>query len=296
MSATAIGLLAGLVAALCFGLGDFVAQSLTRQRGWLVASLAVQIVSVLALVTIGPIWPGLPARFDQAELALALGTANTLGIVALYRAFELGKLSLVSPIAGSMGAFTLIFAWLAGETPPALVLPGLAFVLVGIALAGVAPPSDEPQRPRLTGSRGLGWALISAIAFGWVFLRLGDLADALGSTWSVLALRVVAIPWLLVVAGLMRTPLRDRPGEPERPPLSRTSLVAVALLDTSGLLALSLGGELGQASVAAVLASAFPLVTIALARVRLREQLAWWQWLGVTAILVGVAWLGTARE
>lgn len=290
MSATTIGLLAGLSAALCFGCGDFLAQSLARARGWLAASLAVQLVSVVLLALLGLAWPGPPTRLAQLELALGLGSANALGIVGLYRAFELGKLSLVSPIAGSMGAFTLLFAWLGGAAPPLLVLPGLALVLLGIVAASVPDEHDEAGA-RARGLHGVGWALLSSLAFGWVFLRLGELGSALGSTWSVLALRVVAIPWLVLVALATRKPL----AEPSRRQ-GRAALLAVALLDSSGLLALSIGGELGDASVASVLSSAFPVVTIALAHRRLRERLAWWQWLGVAAIVLGVAWVAFWRN
>lgn len=289
MGATTIGLLAGLLAALCFGLGDFFAQSLARERGWLAASLAVQVVSVVLLTLLGLAWPGPPTRLDHLALALGLGSANALGIVGLYRAFELGKLSLVSPIAGSMGAFTLLFAWLGGAAPPPLVLPGLVLVLLGIAAASV--PSEHADAQARRGVRGLGWALLSAIAFGWVFLRLGELGSELGATWSVLVLRVVAIPWLVLVALATRRPLVS-----DAPRSGRAALLAVAVLDSSGLLALSLGGELGDASIASVLSSAFPIVTIALARRRLHEQLAWWQWLGVAAILLGVTWVAFWRN
>jgi drug/metabolite transporter (DMT)-like permease len=107
----------------------------------------------------------------------------------------------------------------------------------------------------------------------------------------VLALRVVAIPWLVLVALATRKPLAPASGS-----RGRATLLAVAALDSSGLLALSIGGEHGDASIASVLSSAFPVVTIALARRRLHEQLAWWQWLGVAAIVVGVGWVAFWRN
>jgi drug/metabolite transporter (DMT)-like permease len=298
MSPTAIGLVGGLAAALCFGVGDFLVQSLTRERGWLPAVFGVQIVSVIVLFVAALIWHG-PLELDRVDgLVLVLGSVNTLAIVALYRAFEVGKLSLVSPIAGSMGAFTLVFAWLSGESPAPLVLPGLAAVLLGIVVAGLAPsqPQHADETPKTVGrALGVGWALLSAVGFGWVFFRLGTLADAVGSAWAILGLRLVAIPWLLVVAKAMRIGLRNTP-EPQGPRPSRALLIAVAVLDSSGLIALSLGSAHGSVAIAAVLASAFPVVTILLAFVRLHERLAWWQWLGVAAILIGVTWITIWRS
>ena len=53
----------------------------------------------------------------------------------------------------------------------------------------------------------------------------------------------------------------------------------------AGFYSLAVGSVEGSVAIAAVLASAFPVVTILLARVRLHETLAWWQWIGVAAIV-----------
>ncbi len=288
-----IGLLGGLAAALCFGVGDFMVQSLTHERGWLPAVLGVQIVSAITLILTALAWHGPLAVAEVDWIVLALGSVNTLAIIALYRAFEVGKLSLVSPIAGSMGAFTLMFAWIAGLQPPAIVLPGLAAVLVGIVLSSLAQGHTSAASPaKLQRSLGVGWALLSALGFGWVFFRLADLADAVGTAWSIVGLRLVAIVLLVPLARVMRTSLAPDSSKP-RP--SRARLLAVAVLDGAGLIALALGSLHGSVAIAAVLASAFPVVTILLARVRLHERLAWWQWIGVAAILFGVIWISAWR-
>jgi drug/metabolite transporter (DMT)-like permease len=66
-------------------------------------------------------------------------------------------------------------------------------------------------------------------------------------------------------------------------------LVAVALLDSAGIVAFTAGALRGNVAVVAVLASSFAAVTVVLAQIRLRERLAPWQWLGVVAIVAGVA-------
>ena len=72
------------------------------------AMFAVQVASVLVLATIGAAWHGPPRAAPEIHLAvIGIGLVNTLGMIGLYRALERGKLSLVSPIAGSMGAFTV---------------------------------------------------------------------------------------------------------------------------------------------------------------------------------------------
>ncbi|MCA9685127.1 MAG: EamA family transporter [Myxococcales bacterium] len=72
-------------------------------------------------------------------------------------------------------------------------------------------------------------------------------------------------------------------------------LLIVAALDSGGMLLYAFAGShslgTGQLATVAVLASSFPLVTIALAHLRLRESLRSWQWFGVAAVIGGVAWL-----
>ena len=288
----------GLGAALCFGTGDFLAQRLTHRHGWMPAMFAVQIASVLVLALVGLAWHG-PGPVDpQLPLAVAgIGLINTLGMIGLYRAFESGKLSLVSPIAGSMGAFTVAFAWVAGEAPPLAVIPGLITVVLGILAASVVDePDSVSATPKLRRALGVGWALLSALAFGWVFFVLGPNSVALGPAWTIAILRLVAIVLLLAVTRFgtqprLATALRSEPDQPS----SRGRTLAVALLDSSGMVLIAFGSSrgalLGETAVVAVLASSFPLITIALARVWLREGLRWWQWIGVGVVVVGVAWV-----
>ncbi|MFO7565233.1 MAG: EamA family transporter [Enhygromyxa sp.] len=286
----------GLGAALCFGTGDYLAQRLTHRHGAIPAMFAVQLASALVLGLLALAWHGLPRAAPQLWLGVAgIGLVNTLGMIGLYRAFESGKLSLVSPIAGSMGAFTVGFAWLAGQPPPGVVIPGLLAVVLGIVIASVV---DDPARAgaaKLGRALGVGWALLSALGFGWVFFVLGPRSVALGPAWTIWVLRLVAIASLIALARPMRTRLAAalRP-EPEQAS-SRGRTLVVACLDSAGMVIFAWGSSrgviAGEVAIVAVLTSSFPLVTIALARVWLRERLRWWQWLGVAAVLGGVAWV-----
>lgn len=258
---------------------------------------AVQIASLLVLATVGAAWHGAPtASLEIYRSVIVIGLVNTLGMIGLYRAFERGKLSLVSPIAGSMGAFTVAFAWLGGSPPPSVVIPGLLAVVLGIVIASVvAEPSARDGTPKLHRALGVGWALLSAAGFGWVFSVLGQRSIELGPVWTIAILRLVAIVLLLALAkplAVRASALLDREGEQSS---SRARTLAIACLDSAGMVLIAIGGsreaQPGEAAVVAVLASSFPLITIALARVYLREALRWHQWIGVALVLLGVAWV-----
>jgi drug/metabolite transporter (DMT)-like permease len=79
-----------------------------------------------------------------------------------------------------------------------------------------------------------------------------------------------------------------------RPPLAvgwvnLPSLVAVGILDTAANVLYAWSSTLGLISLAAVLASLFPVVTVVLARVVLRERMSAGQSTGVVCALAGVA-------
>jgi drug/metabolite transporter (DMT)-like permease len=295
-TSTLIAIGSGLGAALCFGTGDFLAQRLAQRHGAMSAMFAVQVVGMLVLAAVASVWHGAPAMSSEVALTvIGIGFVNTLAIVGLYRAFETGKLSLVSPVAGSMGAFTVGFAWLAGQTPPASVIPGLLAVVFGIVVASMVDAPTPSGTRKLNPALGVGWALLSAVGFGWVLFVLGPHSAALGPAWTIAILRAIALALLLALARplgwRLMSALRSDPAEPA----SRGRTLVVACLDSGGMVFVAWGSSRGalpgENAVVAVLASSFPLVTIALARVYLRERLRWWQWIGVVIVIAAVGWV-----
>lgn len=233
-------------------------------------------------------------------MVLALGLTNTFGLVGLYQAFERGKLSLVSPIAGSMGAFTVGFAWISGVAPAGALVPGLVAVVAGIVVASIVFDEGEALAgdAGIQGARGIGWAVLSAAAFGWVFFRLGPSGELVGPAWTVFWLRIVAIVGLALLALVTGWGLREPVGALLREDKGR--LLAVGLLDSGGMLTFAYASTrpaLRDAlPILVVLVSSFPIITIALAQLRLRESLRWWQWCGVVAIVFGIAWISAWSE
>jgi uncharacterized membrane protein len=296
---TLIAIGCGLGAALCFGTGDFLAQRLAHRHGAMSAMFAVQVASLLVLTAVASVWHGVPALTSEIVLGVvAIGLVNTLAMVGLYRAFESGKLSLVSPIAGSMGAFTVAFAWLAGQPPPTIVVPGLLAVILGIVIASVVDESRSGNPPKLYRALGVGWALLSAVGFGWVFFVLGPRSVALGAAWTIAILRLVAIALLLALARPLRWRLTDALRVDPKQAAGHGRTLAVACLDSAGMVIFAWGSSRvalpGEIAVVAVLTSSFPLVTIAFARVYLREALRWWQWIGIALVVAGVAWVSAS--
>ena len=72
--------------------------------------------------------------------------------------------------------------------------------------------TDKQPAPKLRRAEGVGWALASAVAFGWVFFALGPSSEALGPAWVVWGLRIVALTLLLPRAAPLAGGLRRELG------------------------------------------------------------------------------------
>ena len=272
-----MGVLYGLTAALCFGLADFVATRATRRVGVLRTLLAVQAIGLLAMAAVVATVGEAPSSSPRAWAAMGgVAVANFLGMVLLYRAFAIGTLSLVSPIASGFAVVTAGFALAAGERPPGLALAGTALLILGVAVASRARGDEAASLA------GVPEALGVTLCFGFSFWALGELTPTLGVFWPVLATRLVQ----MVLAWLA---LRWRP-DPS-PGMTRSMLplfAAAGLLDAGALVAFNIGVDTAYTTTTTALASLYSAVTVLLAWAVLHERLDPAQWAGVGVVLAGV--------
>jgi drug/metabolite transporter (DMT)-like permease len=175
------------------------------------------------------------------------------------------------------------------------VILGLLAVVFGIVIASVVDEPKPSGTKKLHPALGVGWALLSAVCFGWVLSVLGPRSAVLGPAWTIAILRVVGIALLLVLAKPLGWRLMGALRSEPATPASRGRTFVVACLDSGGMVFVAWGSSRGtlpgESAVVAVLASSFPLITIALARVYLREGLRWWQWIGVAIVIAAVGWV-----
>ena len=163
-----------------------------------------------------------------------------------------------------------------GERPSSLQFAGVIVALVGVVLA-----SRELRGGQTVAAAGVGLAVFAALGFGLFFVAIDQAADR-DLLWALLIGRLASTT-LLAVAALVRRPSFA---------LSRNdvgTLVAIGVLDVSanGLFAAS--ASVGLVSLASVLSSLYPVVTIVLARVLLGERLLGFQRVGAGVALAGVA-------
>lgn len=274
------GVVFGLGAAVLWGVADFLVRFASRGVGAFRALFYSQLAGLAALSLVVLAWPAPSIDLIQGGLMLGLGALGMAGALALYRAFAIGTLAIVSPIAASGNAIAVLIALLTGERPTALRLAGIAVTTAGVLLAS----TDIHQlRARTPAGPGVGLALLAAGCFGVALWGMGRLVVDLGAMWLVWGLRLVSVLVLVAAGTLLRRSLRPPPAA------AWPWILPVGVLDAGANLSYSLGLAGAFIAVVAVLSSLFSAVTVLLAWLFLRERLAANQWLGVLLILGGVA-------
>jgi drug/metabolite transporter (DMT)-like permease len=235
-------------------------------------------------VLIGPPAPSLPA-LTWAALA---GLSGITGLAAFYRALASGSMSLVAPVAAVIGAGIPAAVGIASGEPlvPAqslgIVLAiGAVVVVTAVGGAGADGASGLGRRPP-----ELPFTLLAGLGFAGFFLAV-DRASAFDPSpwWLLLAVRLAGLAAVLpILARLLR-----RPGG--RPRIDRrlaVLLLLAGLADLGGNAFFVLARYAGFLSVAVVLSSLYPVVTVLLAVAVLRERLRSPQVVGVALALVAI--------
>ena len=287
-----MGIFLGLLAAVGWGTGDFLTRGVTRQIGAQRTLLYVQffglaaiILVALALGEFARIPSIAPSAWLVAVVSAAIGVTASL---TMFTAFERGVLMIVSPIAASYGAITVLLSLLSGETLSPVRALGVGISILGIILASIElTPDAGPRVATLNRYRlppGVAFALMAAFLFGISFWLVGFyVVPALGPVLPVVVTRGLGVVLVLPIVTLIGH-------HTARPPARRVTLIvlAIALLDTMAFAANNLGMATEQVSVVAVLSSMFAAVTVILAWLFLHERIRWGQWLGIGLILTGI--------
>lgn len=265
-----------LGAGAAWGVGDFLGGIGSRRHGVfsvLLVSYWVGFAGVLVwALTSGDAPP------SAGAVAAAGGAAigGFVGLAALYQGFARGAMGIVAPISATAPAVPLAVDVARGDTPSTLQLAGIA-----LALAGIVAVSREPVSSGGRVASGAGLAVVAALAFGLYFVGIEHAAEQ-SVPWAIAISRGTSA--LLVLAVVARRPRAF--GLPRRAvPLAGV----IGIFDTGANVLLATAITHGLLSVVAVLASLYPIVTVALAHVLLRERLAGTQWAGAGGALGGAA-------
>ena len=280
---TASDLFFGLTTAFGYGTSDFVARQASHRIGHVRVLFYMELVGFAILAPLALLLEhGLWRWSDAWWLVLGLGVLNTFATLFLYRSFEYGVLSVVSPIASSYPAVTAALAILfLNDRPGVPATIGIVFALSGIILlsrGGVHPANAPPKDAR----RGIVSALGAFAGYGVFYFALKYVVADVGPVSVATVVRLVGVVVLLALSavGLLHVRGLPRPLWP--------SLAAMGILDSLAFIAFNVGILGGSVAIVGTLSGLFSAVTVVLAAAILRERMTRIQLLGVLAIFVGV--------
>jgi drug/metabolite transporter (DMT)-like permease len=263
-----------LGASLTWGVSDFFGPLKGRTLGVLRVLVYVQLGGLVAIAMVVAIRGKGPADAG-ALLAIPAAISGTLGFYAYYRGMAIGAMSIVAPIAGISAAVPVVVGILSGDRPSLWQGLGIATALGGVFLA-----SREPGRGGRVAA-GVGLALLAAIGFGGYFPPMHAAGNA-DFWWATLIFRLTSTSVILGAVAIRRPSLAVAP-------IQVPLLVLVGIGDMLGNFLFAAASTSGLVSITSVLASLYPIVTVLLARLVLKERVARSQEAGIVLTLAGVA-------
>jgi drug/metabolite transporter (DMT)-like permease len=271
----------GLLASLGWGIADF-GGGLTSRRA---PVLGVLLGSQIASIAVG--LPILAAVSEPAmrpiDLAVSIGggVLAAAGLSLLYRGLSVGRMGVVAPVAAVITATEPVaYGFATQGVPSALALVGILAAVVSVVLVSRSPDAAD-GRPS-----GLWYGVAAGILFGLFTIGAAQLNDDLILS-PVVVIRVASVLVITIWILLRRQPWRV-------PRSLWPALVGVGVMDMSATAAYLAAIAVGPLSIAAILASLYPVVTTILAALFLRERVTPIHAAGILAAGVAVALIAGA--
>ncbi len=271
----------GLGSAIAWGMADFLGGLKNRELNIWTVGLASQFAALLICLPLLAVSGPVP---EDSVLAygVAAGAANAVGLLTFYRALALGRMSTVAPIVGMSALLPVIVGLLSGERPSFLQSAGITIGIGGIVLAS----RELDERP--SSGAPLRWiillAIVAATAVGANLIAIEKavaLSDDTSILWPIGVARATAV--VLIFGGAVAS------GSLRRPQARHLlALFALGALDLTANVLYAHATQETLLSVAAVLGSLHPVVTILMARAVLDERLRSVQVIGVVLAIAGV--------
>ena len=271
---------AALLASVAWGVADFLGGLKSRSVHVLVVLLLAQISGLLGIALVVAIAGNAPPR--SVLWATLAGLCGALGLASFYRGMAVGSFSIVAPIAAVGAVVPVVYGISTGDDVSRLQVLGFVLALAGVALASFE--RHETGQARL--AAGVPWAIAAVIGFGGYYVPMHEASEQ-DFLWAALVFRttvafVALSAWLAVRPAI--APARGHLG----------AIAMIGILDTAGNTLFAAAASLGEVSVVSVLATLYPVTTVALAALVLTERIDRLQLVGVVSALAGVVLISAA--
>jgi drug/metabolite transporter (DMT)-like permease len=275
-----MAVLLSLLAALAYGLSDFVGGVASRRTSAWPVAFTGAVAAFLGAVLLAVLADGEPTPADLLWGALA-GIGSGAGGAFLYRGLAAGRMGVVAPISAVGAALVPVCVGVAtGERPVLLVWLGILAAVPGTWLVSREPGTAGDL------AAGIVDGLLAGVGFGLLFAATGQVPE--GAGFAPLAVTqgvaVVAVACTAAALGGRWVPYDA----------SQAWGAVAGALATAAAVAFLLATQTGLLTIASVVTSLYPAVTIGLAAVVLRERVHAAQGVGLLLCAVAVGLVAAA--
>lgn len=281
-----MGIILGLLSMFGWGTSDFLAAKVSRKTGYLVAYFWTQLVAFfIALIYFFIKLPTFNVNniIQSLVFLLPAGFLFMVGTLAFYKGLVAGQVSLVSPI-GSSWILITVFLSVIFLKEVLLINQVIAIILIiiGIVLLSIKP-KELLKIKKFSFLGGIKEGFIAMLAWGMCFFLIIFPSKTLGWFLPVFALKSFGIFFLIFYIMIGKKSLKFS---------FQKSFLAlfflVGLLDIVAFFSYSLGVGIASVPIVASISASFPLITIILARIFLKEKIALNQIIGIIGVIAGL--------
>lgn len=280
-----MGILFALFALLGWGTTDFLAALSSRKIGNITTLIWITFGGLLIFL--------LYAFITHLSFSLPLipliilclaGVMQTVGGLSFYKAFEVGEVSLASPIGSSFAVWTVVLSLLFAHEKLSL-LQGFAIIIVIVGTFFVSTNFSLLRKGlhKAFTDKGIIFALLASFFWGVSFAIYAPILRQYGWLISVITMRSAILMCGIIVATISRKKVLRQLSH-----LPFKLLLIASVTDFIAFAGFSIGLAHGFTSIVSPIAAAFPLVTVVMAQIILKEKIALNQFIGILGIICGV--------
>ncbi len=286
--------LLALLASVSWGTSDFLGGFASRRAPLALVLAGSQLAGLLFFAPAFLVHGVAAPEDERLLLGLAAGVLAVAELGLIYFALRRGPVVVIAPIAALGAALPVAVGILGGDPVDMTIAAGLACALAGSAGASWATDDSSPGREALVTA---GLAAAAAAGAGAILLLI-DASSKADVWWTIGLVRVGGMAVVLGMAAVyaLRGALDRSRRSPWRrlAPAAWATIAAVGICDVGADTAYASATRGGALSVVAVLSSLYPVMTIALGAVVLRERPGRIQLAGAALACVGVVLLTAA--
>ena len=276
--------LLGILSALSFGIGDFLARFSSREVGFKNSLFWMLVVgAIFYLILFSFFGDGLnPSPIGLSNSFLS-GILIMFGLLCLYRGLQMGPVSIVAAITASNPLIVFLIRFALGSEPTLLQWLSTLVVISGAILVSFSANSFQESlgltKKQIKESVIISFMASITLALGLIFSQ--EATNTLEPLETVIYIRFFSLLGISSILLFTKSKIT----------LTKKAIPIIffqGILETSGYFCLVSAYIFDKASIAVVISSGFGLVTIILARLILKEQISKLQSVGIFLTFLGV--------